>query len=77
MQPLRITIDINPQHIPDIVCGDYADAGSADARYLIAAAIAQALGVEEFLSQPDRVYELRRRIWERGDIVANTREFVA
>ncbi len=69
MQPIRITIDVDPQKIPDLVCCDYS-AHVDNGGQQIAVAIANALGIEEYLSRPDRIYELRRLMWERGDTLA-------
>ena len=69
MHPIKVTIDVDPQQIPDLVCCDYsvhANSGSQQ----IAVAVAKALGIEDYLSQPDRIYELRRWMWEKGDALA-------
>ena len=69
VRPIKITIDVDPQKIPELVCYDYsmhADSGSQQ----IAVAVAEALGIEDYLSRPDRIYELRRWMWERGDRLA-------
>ncbi len=69
MRPIKVTIDVDPQKIPELVCSDYsalADSGT----HQIAAAVAKALGIEEYLSRPDRIYELRRWVWERGNTSA-------
>ena len=69
MRPIKVTIDVDPQQIPDLVCCDYsvhANSGSQQ----IAVAVAKALGIEDYLSQPDRIYELRRWMWEKGDALA-------
>ena len=69
MRPIKITIDVDPQKIPDLVCSDYSkrtDSGT----HQIAEAVAKALGIEEYLSRPDRIYELRRWVWERGNTSA-------
>ncbi|MXY45619.1 MAG: hypothetical protein F4Y44_01290 [Chloroflexi bacterium] len=66
MRSIKITIDVDPQKIPELVCCDYsvqADSGSEQ----MAIAIAKALGIEDYLSRPDRIYELRRWMWERGN----------
>ena len=66
MRPIKITIDVDPQKIPELVCSDYsvhADSGSEQ----LAIAVAKVLGIEDYLSQPDRIYELRRWMWEKGD----------
>ena len=70
MQPIKITIDVDPQKIPDLVCSDYS-VHSDDGSRQIAVAVAKALGIEDYLSQPDRIYELRRWMWERGDSFAH------
>ena len=69
MRPIKVTIDVDPQKIPELVCCDYslhADSSSQK----IAVAVAKELGIEDFLSQPDRIYELRRWMWEREDALA-------
>ena len=69
MRPITITIDMDPQKIPALVCSDYsaqADSGSEQ----LAVAVAKALGIEDYLSRPDRIYELRRWMWENGDSLA-------
>ena len=69
MQPIRVTIDVDPQKVPDLVCSDYSAKGGNSDRQ-IALALAEALGIEEYLSQPERIYELRRWMWERGTRLA-------
>ncbi|MCY3544155.1 MAG: hypothetical protein OXH22_08955 [Chloroflexi bacterium] len=69
MQSIKITIDLDPQKIPDLVCTDHSLL-SDDITEQIAIATAKALGIEDYLSQPDRIYELRRRLWERGNSFA-------
>ena len=69
MQPIKVTIDVDPQKIPELVCCDYA-AHAGNGNRQIAAAVAKELGIEDYLSQPDRIYELRRWMWERGDSLA-------
>ena len=69
MRPIKVMIDVDPQKIPELVCGDHsmqADSGT----HQIAEAVAKALGIEEYLSRPDRIYELRRWVWERGNTSA-------
>lgn len=66
MRPIKITIYVDPQKIPELVCSDYstqADSGNEQ----LAAAVAKILGIEDFLSQPERIYELRRWMWENSD----------
>ena len=69
MHPIKITIDMDPQKIPELVCSDYSLL-SDDITEQIAVAIAKALGIEDYLSRPDRIYELRRWMWERGNSFA-------
>ena len=69
MQHIKITIDVDPQKIPELVCRDYSahpDYGTEQ----VALSVAKALGLEDFLSQPDRIYELRRRLWEQRELMA-------
>ena len=68
MRPIKVTIGVDPQKIPDLVCCDYSvDANSSSQQ--IAIAVAKELGLEDYLYQPDRIYELRRWMWERGNSV--------
>ena len=69
MQPIRVTIDVDPQKIPELVCCDYSTREDSSEQQ-IAVAVAKELGIEEYLAQPDRIYELRRWMWERGDTLA-------
>ena len=66
MHPIKVTIDVDPQKIPDLVCSDYSRHENSGTQQ-IAEAVAKALGIEDYLSQPDRIYELRRWMWERGN----------
>ena len=69
MRPIKVTIDVDPQKIPELVCSDYSLQANSGT-HQIAAAVAKALGIEEYLSRPDRIYELRRWVWERGNTSA-------
>jgi len=69
VRPIKVTIDVDPQTIPELVCCDYSEHPDNGTEQ-IATAVAEALGIEDFLSQPDRIYELRRWMWERGDRLA-------
>lgn len=66
MQTVRVAIDVNPRDIPNLVCSHLAgskdDAGYSSA---ISEALAEALGVQEFLHCPERIHELRRFLWEK------------
>ncbi len=66
MQPLSISIEVNTRDIPQLVCSTYSAETNPNAGYAsaIAQAIAEALGVQEFLRKPERVNELRRKLWE-------------
>ena len=66
MQAIHVTVEVNPRDIPSLVCADYTNSGSSD-RYTaaIAQAVAENLGVEEFLGRPDRIDELRRCLWKK------------
>ncbi len=66
MQTVRVAIDVNPRDIPDLVCSDATD-GKEDTGYstAISKALADALGVQEFLHCPERIHELRRVLWEK------------
>ena len=66
MRPIKVTIDVDPQTIPELVCCDYSEHPDNGTEQF-ATAVAEALGLEDFLSQPDRIYELRRWMWERGN----------
>ena len=69
VQPIKVTIDMDPQKIPELVCADYSLLAD-EITEQIAIAIAKALDIEDYLSQPDRIYELRRWMWERGNSFA-------
>jgi hypothetical protein len=66
MQPVRIAIEINPRDIPSLVCSDCPDAvtksGYAAA---ISEALAEVLGVKDYLHRTNRMNELRRILWEK------------
>ena len=66
MQAIRVTVEVNPRDIPSLVCTDYAGSNS-DSRYTaaIAQAVAENLGVEEFLGKPEMIDELRRCLWRK------------
>jgi len=57
---------VDPQKIPDLVCCDYSVNANSSSQQ-IAVAVAKELGLEDYLNQPDRIYELRRWMWERGN----------
>ena len=66
MQSVQVTLDIRTQDIPDIVCapesvGGVGSAFSSD----LARELATRLGVQDYLSKPDRVADLRRVLWQR------------
>ncbi len=65
MQPVSVNIDVKSSDIPALVCSDHSE-HSTDSEYVgaIAKAVAETLGIEEFLSEPERIDELRRRLWE-------------
>jgi len=68
MQPISVNIAVQAMHVPALVCGDYSEQdGGASYSPVVAVALAQALGVEEFLFQPERIHELRRLLWEQGN----------
>ena len=66
MQTVRVAIDVNPRDIPNLVCAIGAH-GREDSNYsdAISEALANALGVQEFLHCPERMNELRRVLWEK------------
>ena len=66
MQAIHVTVEVNPRDIPSLVCTDYAGISAGD-RYTaaIAQAVAENLGVEEFLGRPDKIDELRRCLWKK------------
>ena len=66
LRPIKVTIDIDPQKIPELVCCDYSAHADTSAQQ-VALAVAKTLGIEDYLSQPERIYELRRWMWEKGD----------
>lgn len=67
MQAIHVTVEVNPRDIPSLVCTDYAGGNSGD-RYTaaIAQAVAESLGVLEFLGRPDKIDELRRSLWNKA-----------
>ena len=69
VRPIKVTIDVDPQKIPDMVCCDYS-LHPNDGTEQIAVAVAKALGLEDYLYQPERIYELRRWMWEQGNNVS-------
>ena len=63
-----MNIAVQAMHVPALVCGDYSDKElGASYNPVVAVALAQALGVEEFLFKPERIHELRRLLWEQGN----------
>jgi hypothetical protein len=69
MQAVRIALDIKTRDVPALVCSDYSESASGNEHVAsIARAVAAALGVQEFLSRPDRINELRRRLWEKDPV---------
>ena len=73
MQALTVAIDIEPRDIPDLLCAPSVD-DSRLAEYVTVLAVAEELGLQEFLSRPDRVHELRRILWERDEPANNRRD---
>jgi len=66
MQPISISITIQPRHIPRLICSDYSDKGlEGGYDVVVAQAVAKLLGVQEFLFRPERIHELQRRLWEQ------------
>lgn len=66
MQPIRIALDINPRDVPVLVCSESSDVEEkSEYKGAISEAIAEALGVQEFLHKPERLNELRRFLWEK------------
>ena len=73
MQPISVNVAVQAMHVPALVCGDYTDQDpSTSYNSVVAVAIAQTLGVEEFLFKPERIHELRRLMWELGNTGKNT-----
>jgi hypothetical protein len=65
MRPVTMTIDLDGRHIPELVCTSYPASISGDEHVAaIAKAMAESLGIEEYLGRADRVHELRRLMWE-------------
>ena len=65
MQAVSVNIDVRPFDIPTLVCTDHTEkTSSSDYLLAIARAVAENLDIEEFLSKPERIDELRRRLWE-------------
>lgn len=69
MRPIKVTIDVDPQKIPELVCCDYSVQANSSSQQ-IAVAVAKSLGLEDYLYQPERIYELRRWMWEQGNSVS-------
>ena len=68
MQPISVNVAVQAMHVPALVCGDYSDQDTAVSyNSVVALAVARSLGVEEFLFQPERIHELRRVLWEKGN----------
>ena len=68
MQPISVNVAVQATHVPALVCGDYSDQDpSVSYNAVVAVAVAQSLGVEEYLFQPERIHELRRVLWEKGN----------
>ena len=67
MQPITVTITVEPRDIPNLVCSNQIE-NSRLAEHIatLAEMVAETLGIREFLSQPDRVPELRRLLWEQS-----------
>ena len=66
MQSIQVTIDIRPQDIPDIVCASQRVVGESAAYSTdLARELATQLGVQDYLSKPERVADLRRVLWQR------------
>ncbi len=66
MQSIRIAINVDYRDISALVCSKHAS-GTLEDRYTraVGEAIAQAFDVREFLSNPNRIHELERLMWER------------
>ena len=70
MQAIYVTVEVNPRDIPSLVCTDHAGSSAGD-RYTaaIAQAVAENLGVQEFLGRPDKIDELRRCLWRKDQSI--------
>ncbi|MCH8309742.1 MAG: hypothetical protein IIB17_04510 [Chloroflexi bacterium] len=65
MQPVTININVKSQDIPTLICTDYSRENQfTDYIAGMAETLAQSLNVEEFLYSPNRVDELRRKLWK-------------
>ncbi len=65
MPPVVVTLAVQQRDIPDLICFDPQELGPiARAITRLAEAVADELGVREYLGRPDRADELRRRLWE-------------
>ena len=69
MHSIKVTIDVDAQKIPELVCRDYSAQANSSSQQ-IAVAVAKSLGLEDYLYQPERIYELRRWMWERANRVS-------
>ena len=75
MRLVTMTIDLDGRHIPELVCTGYpAVGGDGEHVAAVAKAIAESLGIEDYLGKPDRIHELRRTMWARTRVptVAST-----
>lgn len=65
MQPVNVNIDVKAKDLPTLICSDYSQRNQLTAYITdMARSAAASLGVEEYLFQPQRIDELRRRLWQ-------------
>jgi len=68
MEPISVNVAVQSMHVPALVCGNYSEQDpSLSYNSVVAVAVAQALGLEDFLFKPERIHELRRLLWEKGN----------
>ena len=68
MQPISVNVAVQAMHVPALICTDYSGQDpSVSYSSVVAVAVAQALGIEDFLFKPERIHELRRLLWEKNN----------
>lgn len=73
MQPISVNVAVQAMHVPALICSNYSGQDpSVSYSSVVAAAVAQALGIEDFLFKPERIHELRRLLWEKNNVGQET-----